>query len=380
MRRYLIFTILLLGFALIGSASAQDVAASELAASKITVAAYQVDPPVLMKGDTGIITVKIQNTGSESVALNWAKLYGKEIIPLDDPYDRVGTIGPANTINFTFHVRATKGDGVYYPEFALDFRDAGQMRYPIPVQIGNRELQISVLDQPADVVEGKKSQYQFLIGNPRGNEVNGVTVVPISEGCDITPSSYFLGALKPDASAIVSFNITPRRSDNVTLQVHYNNGINRHMTQISLPIALGDNRRQADPVLSNIQVTQSGGTYHVTGDIMNAGLETAKSIMISAGGAAVPVDPYKVYVVGALEPDDFSSFELSFSAQNISSIPLTVQYKDDDGNTFSTITQVEFSSRPSSEANEAFPITAVLLILAVVLIVGAVIFYSWRKA
>ena len=52
----------------------------------------------------------------------------------------------------------------------------------------------------------------------------------------------------------------------------------------------------------------------MTGDVYNAGLEVANSVLLTTGGGQ-PVNPYRNYVVGSLQPDDFSSFELTFTAR-----------------------------------------------------------------
>jgi hypothetical protein len=76
---------------------------------------------------------------------------------------------------------------------------------------------------------------------------------------------------------------------------------------MDLPIVFGIDKKQADPVISNVQVKSESGVYHVTGDVNNAGLETANSVMVTSLPPAVPQDPYKTYVVGALKPDGDAS-------------------------------------------------------------------------
>jgi len=93
-----------------------------------------------------------------------------------------------------------------------------------------------------------------------------------------------------------------------------------------------------------VQVTSMGGTGHVTGDVNNAGLETANTVMVTALSPAVPEDPYKVYVVGALKPDDFGSFEITFFADDAETVPVRLTYKDDDGNVYESIRDVRISA------------------------------------
>jgi hypothetical protein len=52
-----------------------------------------------------------------------------------------------------------------------------------------------------------------------------------------------------------------------------------------------------------------------------------------------------VYVIGALQPDDFSSFDVTCTAQGASQIPLVISYRDEEGKTYQNT--VEISARPS---------------------------------
>jgi len=73
-----IITLLCAVLAVVGPASA--------APADIAVVSSSLDPPVLMKGDTGTLTIVIQNTGAEAVAIRSARLYGSGVVPLSEPY------------------------------------------------------------------------------------------------------------------------------------------------------------------------------------------------------------------------------------------------------------------------------------------------------
>ena len=72
----------------------------------------------------------------------------------------------------------------------------------------------------------------------------------------------------------------------------------------------------------------------IGGDVTNAGLKDAKSVTVTVGEPARAVDPDPIYVIGALEPDDFSSFEITCMAPGLPKIPLVVSYRDEEGKTF----------------------------------------------
>ncbi|WP_243670977.1 hypothetical protein [Methanoculleus chikugoensis] len=148
------------------------------------------------------------------------------------------------------------------------------------------------------------------MANPRSNAASGVQVIPQGgSGFTVTPESAFIGTLKPDASGTVAFNLTPAAETNVTFQVVWRNGINTHTADLVLPVAFGEDKKRADPVITNVEVVMEGDLCRATGDVMNAGLEPARSVVISPPGAppATPTDPpFRVYVVGTLDPDDIS--------------------------------------------------------------------------
>ena len=356
-------------------------AAADADASDVTVTGIQISPSALMRGDTATATISVENRGDTSVAVRRAYLTGElnKIRTLNDPYGTVGDIGAGNSREFSFQFKAEGPDGTYYPRFVLDYRDAGSLTFPFPVVVKSTELAVSVLERPDRFSRERKDAVTILIGNPRINEVNGVNLVMEGEGLDITPSSYFIGTLKADASTRVSVNITPHQAGNLTATVSYQNGVNLHTKEITTPIAMDDDLKRASLVASNLVLTSEGGTYRLTGDISNAGLEVANAVTVTAGGAAVPVDPFRSYVVGSLNPDDFASFEVSFQARNASSVLLFLQFKDRDGRIFSERTEVPLTSAATpAQGAMAIP-TGSIILLAIALVVGGIIMYSWKR-
>jgi hypothetical protein len=156
------------------------------------------------------------------------------------------------------------------------------------------------------------------------------------------------------------------------LTVTYNNGNNPHKESMEIPIAFGIDKKQANPVISNVLVKSEGGIYHITGDVNNAGLETANTVMVTSLSPAVPQDPYKAYVVGALKPDDFGSFEVTFSANSTSTIPIQLSYKDSDGNQYNSVQDVKISTTATNAQNN-IPSNLLFPIIAVIIVAGACI-------
>ncbi len=354
-------------------------AAADEDAAQVAVTSIVIDPATVMRGDLATITVEVTNSGTASVPISRATLRSKDIITTEDTYTSVGSIGSGNKLEFTFTVQADAPDGIYYPKFSLDFLEAPSLRYYIPFEIESTGLQVLLIDQPDSFSEGRKDTLTFVVGNPRDNEVNGVSVSIRGEGAEVTQSGFFIGNLGPDESSEISFEITPYQSTELTLEVQYRNGINMHSATLAVPVDLTTGKKIAEPVLNNIELNAEADYYRVTGDVTNAGLDVAKSVLITAGEPAIPVDPFRVYIVGALDPDDFSSFEVTFKAEEGDSVPLLIRYKDEDGNAFERSIEIAVSERITSGESEGLSPMVIGLFAFLVVAIAAIIVYSWKK-
>jgi hypothetical protein len=321
------------------AASSAENAASYVAVTKVTV-----EPEAFMPDDKGTITVDILNSGTVPVAIYRAEILSPDVRVLNyQTYDSVGSIGPGNTMQFTFHIQPTVGDGMYFPMFYLDYTDAGSLRYPVPLKVKSTPLSVSVVDSPDSFSAGSKDRVTLSVSNPRENSVNSVTVTPSGKGITTTQSSSFLGSLQPDETKTATFEVIASEATDLAFDVSYRNGLNVHHTVLTIPVTIGERNTAAEMVVNNVEVSQSGTSVTVSGDVTNAGLEDAKAIKVTVGDPGKPVNPNPVYVIGALEPDDFSSFEVTFTVQGASSVPLIIQYRDPDGKVFEE--RVEVSLR-----------------------------------
>lgn len=333
----------LLAIALLSGAAS----AANSTTGQIAVTSTVLDPEIFMPWDTGTLTVKVENTGQSAMTLGSADLISSSFQVLNyQTYDKIGTLGSGDSLTFTFHLKASGLEGVYFPELYLDLGDAGSLRYPVPVRVDATGILVSVLDVPDSFVQGEGNSIVLAVSNPRKNTVTSLTITPRGEGIRSTQTSIFVGSLEPDASKNVTFEITPDQSTDLTFDVSYANGMNQHKTSILLPISIGARSLKASPVVNNMELSQSGTTFTVKGDVTNAGLSDAKSVVATVGSPARAIDPNPLYVIGALEPDDFSSFEVTFTAQGASTVPLLIQYKDEEGRSYET--SVPISLRTNS--------------------------------
>ena len=347
---------------------------------QVAVSSYHIDPPVLMKGDIGIVTVEVLNSGQDGVFINSARLSGAEVSVIESPDQTQGSIAPGSTVTYVYKIRSDASDGVYYLRFTLDFREGGGYYLTIPVEVESSTLRISVLEAPDPIIQGMKGNFLIMIGNPRPNAVNAVTITPEGDGFLVTPSGVFLGTLGPDASSVIAFNVTTLRQTFIRIRANFKNGINAHTATLTLPLSPVENKMGAEPVLTNIRVTTEQGSIHVSGDVTNTGLETARSVTVTPQGEVTPVDPFKVSIVGSLEPDDVASFEVTFrSKSTIGEVPLLITWKDRAGNVLTTTSTIEVSSQALSDQGAEPSRFTNLLVWMFVIVIAALFIYFWRR-
>ena len=86
--------------------------------------------------------------------------------------------------------------------------------------------------------------------------------------------------------------------------------------------------------------------------------------------------------MGVLKPDDFGSFEVTFSAEASASIPVQLSYKDADGNVITSQQIINLATATSSDQNTAQP--SVLPIVGVIIVIalagGGYLYMRKRKA
>ncbi len=367
----------------VGSVTAFQTPESIIAAGNVYVSNVTYDPGSFFTDDTGTITVYVTNGNSDqSVVVNHVTIGDKDIRLTSSPYDSSSNIGPLQKQSFTFSVVADAPDGTYYPTFSLSFRDADSLYQRAAVQVDNTPVELTIVDKPDAFTKEKKKTIYVQVANPRKNEIRSVILDISGTGVTATPDKIFIGNLASGSKSQVNFTVTPELETPLILTVTYNNGNNPHQVRMYLPISFGIDKMEADPVVSNVQVKSEGGIYHITGDVNNAGLETANTVMVTSLPPAVPQDPYKTYVVGALKPDDFGSFEVTFSANSTTTIPLQLSYKDSDGNLYTSLQEVKISalaanSTASGGSNLLFPLIAVVIVIGAC--IGGWYFYVRRN-
>jgi hypothetical protein len=260
-------------------------------------------------------------------------------------------LGPGNSVTYTFLVIADPPDGTYFPLFSVASKEAGSIRYPITVEVDSQDIKAGVQKIPDDFAVSTKDTVNVTIINPRNGAIRNVIITPEGDGVTISPTNHFISSIEAGSSVEIPFDVTPEKDTTVTFHINYQNGNNKHITDVVLPIKTGKDKQAAAPVINNIAVTSQGSSYHLTGDVNNAGITDAKSMVLTVMAPARAVEPYAEYSIGSLASDDFSSFELTFASNDLSSVPLKVSWKDAEGNTFSTVKNLDLRSFTGLDAS-----------------------------
>jgi hypothetical protein len=377
------FCLVVLISAIGGTVSAYSTPDSIVAASKVYVSNVSYDPATFFTGDEGTVTVSVTNANTNDSSVVNHIVFGDQNIRLtSNTYDSTVHIGPLQTQKFVFSVVADAKDGTYYPPFSLTFRDADNIYYRQMLLVENRDLDLTIVDKPDAFMQGKKKTLTVQVANPRDGDVTNVVLEASGDGIRADPARTYVGKIGPGVKTPVNISITPDKETRLSLLLTYDNGNNPHKVTMDVPITFGTDKKQAEPVMSNVVVTTVGTLYHVTGDVNNAGLETANTVTVTSLSPAIPQDPYKTYVVGALKQDDFGSFEITFETDGKStSVPVQLSFKDNDGNLYTSIQNVTVpAGRLSSTNSNGPPLVPIIAGLVIVTIfVGGWFFYLRKK-
>ena len=352
--------------------------------STFVITDFSMYPDTLMPGESGIVTVTLKNTGTMFAPID--QIYIKDADGITSTVSQyqnpIGGVGAGDTITLSLPITSNGKTGTFYPVLYVDFMNAGDyLKYPFPVIVDDQSVVISVNSRP-DVFEAGTTQTVVLsIGNPRMNEIEGVQVSASGDGVTSKQTSVFLGEISGNSAKNTTISVTTSgKTSEVTFVVTYRNGANWHTESISVPLESGISKTGAELVINNIEVKENvKGYYTIIGDVNNAGLTTAKTLVVTYEGAA-EAGPYTSYVVGSLDEDGLSEFELSFKDPVDGNITLIFTYKDTNGNIYTEkeVISVSDTISDSASSSEASPIATILIVI-VILIVLAGGFVAWKK-
>ena len=363
---------------------------------------YQVEPAILMPGDSGTVTISLNNMATGEIyvrednktfdmnayILSATLGENSNIDVQDSVYSNVGLMGPGDTLELTFNIKAKKGieNSVHFLNFQLiGGSDMYDLNYKIPVKVDDRDLKLIVSNLPSTVMN-EITTITLDVVNTRANDVSSVIVKSDGDGVIFTPSEVFVGTITGGNSSTATFTLDTMDSSSgakdVSFSASYYNGDNLHSSSdMSDTINVVE---QSSLLLTAIEIEDSGSKYSITGDINNVGTTDAKNVMVSVveSDDVEPIQPYANYFIGTLEADDFSSFELSARVSgDITSIPVLIEFRNTD-NAYTSITETidlgKNSIVGSGSSEGMSPIVIGAIVISAIAIIG-IIGLSWKK-
>ncbi|MFA4848181.1 MAG: S-layer protein [Methanoregula sp.] len=232
---------------IIALTSAIVVPVSAESAPTVAITDYKVIPSVLMPDSLGTIIVTVKNTaGSASLSektgtdstravtkttdinvnIENVKLEGFGIEVLSKDFDRVGEIGPGQSIPITFSVRAPSQSGMYYPEVWIDVTGGKSTRYPIPVNVntavGIQRQAILIMDTTLNGTAnpGEEIPVTLTIRNAGQTLADDITVKIENNSAVVAPKNadlYHLGAISGGGQQTVQLVLLSDKKANAGL-------------------------------------------------------------------------------------------------------------------------------------------------------------------
>ena len=353
-------------------------------------------PSTLMPGDTGTLTFTIVNAGDVPMVIDKVAIRDAES-NLKSQYDvsSLGAVGANNSLTVTIPVTAGVQEGSFYPYIYVSLKQRAisdlsdihvfSLKYPFHVVVDSSSLSLSINQRP-DVFESDTTEILgVMLGNLRANKIDAVQLTVSGNGVSCEEGSVYVGSLEPGQTNSAYLTVTTSdETTEIMLEAKYRNGDNWHTDYLKIPVTGGELRTGAELVINNVEVSNFDSKITIVGDVNNAGLSSAKGLVVTVEGAEA-VQPYPAYVVGSLDPDGLSEFQVTFTRPTGSSVTLCFTYKDEFGNTSVQKEHITVnipeedssSSVPVSSGGNSTAATVIAIILIVLL--AAVVICVWKN-
>jgi len=334
----------------------------------VTVTDYRVNPSVLMPGSFGTIAITIKNTASSAtleenvgsgsttsgttkvtdinVNIENIKLEGNGITVLSKDFQRVGEIGPGQSIQITFSIQAPSLSGMYYPEVWIDTTGGRSTRYPIPVNVntavGIQRQAILIMDSSISGTAnpGEEIPVTLTIRNAGQTLADDVTVKIGNMSTVVAPKNsdlYHLGIISPGGQQTAQLVLLSDKKASsglvripVTISYHAIDGILRtQSTGIDL-VMKGKAELGFVSLDTNPPRLTENNPFDLTIRIENTGTGEAKQVSAKID---LPAEGTKEAFIGKIKPgnDAPAIFLLEGTTAGNHPYNLTIAYTDDMG-------------------------------------------------
>jgi hypothetical protein len=374
------------------------IAAVSAADPTVIVTDYTVTPAVLMPGDTGTITITIKNTAQAAtekentgivqggvfastkntdinVFIENVHLDPDGITVLNEDFDRVGELGPGQSVPVTFVIRAPPESGIYFPEAWIDVKDGRSTRFPILVNVNTdiatqKKPSLAISKTlPARVAPGDDIAAELTVENTGLTRASDIAIVVNSTVKSIaltTTGRYYIASLDPGEKSTISLRFasdrnTPVGINPVTLSVSYNNmdGTTERQTEtLGIPF-----KGRAEIAISSVTTDPvrpvPGNPFTLVVRVENTGTDRATSVRATLdSGFAGTKDAF----IGSIDKDSDAPAIFYLQATKDGTVPaaISITYYDEYG----THTVNETTAIMTSPASPLPLIIAILILCA----------------
>ncbi|HJJ42611.1 MAG TPA: hypothetical protein O0W90_04775 [Methanocorpusculum sp.] len=341
-------------------------------------------PKSLMPGDSGTISFTITSTSTQKIYIDKILIQGSDgfVSTTDNYVMPSGAINPGDRFAFSVPITSNGKAGIFYPAVYIDFikPPSDYIKYPFAVFVDNKEPIISVINRPDYFEPGVTQSLTISIGNPRTNDIEGAEITVSGDGVTSREGSVFAGTIASGTEVTKTITVmTTDESKNVKIDLYYRNGVNPHKKTLIIPLKTGTSKTSAELVINAVEIECKDGVYSITGDVNNAGLSTARSVVVTTNGTT-PYGQYPSYVIGSLDEDGLSGFEVSFKDPKSESVEIIIKYKDEFGNEYFDKESLSLTSAINHDQSSGMNavIATVLIIIAVIAVI-AVGIIVWKK-
>lgn len=373
----------------------------------VLITGFEVTPAVLMPGDTGIVTITIKNTAETAsekensgillgstfastkntdinVFIENVHLEENGIVVLTEDFDRLGELGPGQSVPVTFVIKAPAKSGIYFPEVWVDVKNGRSTRYPVTVNVNT---DISTQKKPAlfvaqelpdRVAPGDDCTVKVRVMNTgltRASDISMEVNSSIQSLVLTTSGRYYQEHLDPGEWTNMTLGFAtdkniPTGIDTVTLAITYHNpdGTPERQTEtLGIPV-MG----RADIAISSVSTDPvrpvPGNMFTLIVRVENTGTDQATSVRAALDS---PFAGTKTAFIGSIDKDSDAPAIFYLQATKDGTVPanLTITYNDD----FGSHTVSEQATVMTGPPSGLLP--AALAVLVIGIIAGAAYWY-----
>ncbi|MEI6841372.1 MAG: S-layer protein [Methanomicrobiales archaeon] len=372
----------------------------------VQISEYKVSPSIMMPDSLGTITIVVKNTASSAtmkenagviandfattkvtdinVNIENVQLEGKGVLVISKDFERVGEIGPGQSLPLTFTIRAPPETGMYYPEVWIDTTGGRSTRYPIPVNVntpvGIQKKAIMIVESslPDTVNPGDEIPVLLTVRNGGETRTDDVTVRINNVSSMIAPKKtdlYHLGAINANDSRTVNLVLLSDRNTPtglvrvpVTLQYNWIDG-SGHVETTSIDVLM---KGKAELGFVSVDTSPrrviANQPFDLTIRIENTGTGEAKQVVATTD---LPMTGTTQSFIGKIKPgnDAPAVFSLDGAKGGTYEYTTVITYVDDLGT--HTISS-KMSVRVIPEDN-----TGMFILVLLIIIAGGILAYKY---